>query len=200
MITQWRLHLTHCRPIRNAKMWLDFLLMSFTAARWLVPSPASQTHIGAMDRAMHLFPPPASKCLWFMVCYWAMMRYLRRASLWTRWGTLQHTLSTGEQIVLWHKNSCTRDSGIPNVFEMLLNQKRTCNIALATLQREIIQQRGKGMIGSNGKHIKIWSRRDCGRSRGMKEIEKHLTVVMRDKKRSCSPFQQMKEETAVKIK
>lgn len=56
------------------------------------------------------------------------------------------------------------------------------------------------MIGSNGKHIKIWSRRDCGRSRGMKEIEKHLTVVMRDKKRSCSPFQQMKEETAVKIK
>lgn len=86
---------------------------------------------------------------------------------------------------------------------MLLNQKRTCNIALATLQREIIQQRGKGMIGSNGKHIKIWSRRDCGRSRGMKEIEKHLTVVMRDKKKkkkSCSPFQQMKEEIAVKIK
>lgn len=77
---------------------------------------------------------------------------------------------------------------------MLLNQKRTCNIALATLQREI------GMIGSNGKHIKIWSRRDCGRSRGMKEIEKHLTVVMRDKKKSCSPFQQMKEEIAVKIK
>lgn len=124
------------------------------------------------------------------------------ASLWTRWGTLQHTLSTGEQIVLWHKNSCTRDSGIPNVFEMLLNQKRTCNIALATLQREIIQQRGKGMIGSNGKHIKIWSRRDCGRSRGMKEIEKHLTVVMRDKKKSRFPFpfQQMKEEIAVKIK
>lgn len=71
---------------------------------------------------------------------------------------------------------------------MLLNQKRTCNIALATLQREIIQQRGKGMIGSNGKHIKIWSRRDCGRSRGMKEIEKHLTVVMRDKKKKLFPF------------
>lgn len=45
------------------------------------------------------------------------------------------------------------------------------------------------MIGSNGKHIKIWSRRDCRRSRGMKEIEKHLTIVMRDKKgKKLFPF------------
>lgn len=57
------------------------------------------------------------------------------------------------------------------------------------------------MLGSNRKDIKICSRRDCGGSRGMKEIEKTFECRYEgEKERSCPLFQKMKEETAVKIK